>query len=348
MNDNESVLNEGPHYHKLSAADRKEHWHDHQALGVWGKAGDVDFFLCHGFYHVGGKAWGLEDKSTCLIQTNFLVTDCKNREMTDTPQVGTRLDPVAGYPMEISGDAETCTWAAGNRRMVRQGNRWTLTGEHAGVDMNIEAEGLGDAVPYHGTWDKLESVGMAGNEQLCRATGTFSYAGKTYTITEGWAIRERTLFGNGWDVATNLSRTTKRNYFWTWVFSEEIKVFFYEQGGSGGAEATVYFKDNSSIHFNQEQTKAVVTKTWTDPLVRDTQATALQIVMESEQGKLELDVNAWARSLFGYNLKHGYTIHTGAIGRTSGKFTKPDGTVIPVQEAPNYIEQGFALMLPAL
>lgn len=348
MNDNESLLNEGPHYQKLSAADRKEHWHDHIALGVWGKAGDVDFFLCHGVYHVGGKKWGLEDKSTGLIQTNFLVTDNKHREMTDTPQVGTRMDPVAGYPVEITADAESCTWKAGNRTMTRRGNEWTLTGEHAGVDMNIHAVALGEAVPYHGTWDKVETVGMAGNEQLCRATGTFSYEGKTYTITEGWAIRERSLFGNGWDVASNLSRTTNRNYFWAWVFSEEIKVFFYEQAGSGGSEATVYFKDNTKMQFTAEQTKAVITKTWADPLIRDTLATALSIVMESPEGKLELELGTWARGLFGFNLKHGYTIHSGAIGRTNGKFTKPDGTVIPVEEAPTYIEQGFALMLPAV
>jgi hypothetical protein len=198
MDVHDSVFDEGPHHEQMSVEDRKVHWHDQLAIGFYGKAGDVDFFLCHSFYHVGGELWGVEEgESTCLIQTNFLVTDNERREMRDTPQVSTRMDPIAGHRMHITSDAESCMWAAGNRRVVRRGDTWTITGEHAGVDLDIVATAVGETEYYKGTWDNVETVGIAGNSQLCRASGTFSHDGVTYTITDGWATRERARTPDG-------------------------------------------------------------------------------------------------------------------------------------------------------
>lgn len=201
---------------------------------------------------------------------------------------------------------------------------------------------------YKGPWENVATVGVAGSSLLCRITGTFSHNGSAYTITDGWAVRERALFGNGWDVVSNLHRTTKRNYFWNWVFTDELQMFLYEQAGSTGAAAHVYLKDGSLIHFDETQTKAVITKRWIDPMVRDNMATAVEIVMSSDQGTLELDVQTWARSLFGFHPKNGYTIHSGAIGRSIGTFRRPDGSVLAIDEATSYIEQGYAVMLPAV
>jgi len=76
-------------------------------------------------------------------------------------------------------------------------------------------------------------------------------------------------------------------------------MFLYEQAGSTGAAAHVYLKDGSIIHYDEAQTKAVITKRWVDPRVRDNMATAIEILMSSDQGTLEVDAQTWARSLFG-------------------------------------------------
>jgi hypothetical protein len=349
MNIEEGLFDEGPHHQQMSAQDRKVHWHDQSAFGFFGKAGDVDFFLGHCFYHVGGELWGLrEGESTCLIQTNFLVNDNQHREMREGPHVGTRMDPVAGYPLEITIDDDSCTWSASNRKVVRRGDTWTVTGEHAGVDLDLVVTATREPEWYKGPWDNVATVGIAGNSLLCRVTGTFSHDGSMYTITDGWAVRERALFGNGWDVVSNLNRTTKRNYFWNWVFTDELQMFFYEQAGSNGAAAHVYLSDGSIIHYDESQTEAVITKRWADPTVRENMATAIEIRMSSDQGTLVLDARTWARSLFGFHPKNGFTIHSGAIGRASGTFTRPDGSVLTISEATSYIEQGYAVMLPAV
>ncbi|MCU1346364.1 MAG: hypothetical protein JWL70_2630, partial [Acidimicrobiia bacterium] len=281
-------------------------------------------------------------------QTNFLVNDNQHREMQERPHVGTRMDPVAGYPMKITIDDGSCTWAAAGRTVVRRGDTWTITGEHAGVDLNLVVTATREPEWYKGPWENVAAVGVAGSSLLCRVTGTFSHGGDTYTITDGWAVRERALFGNGWDVVSNLHRTTKRNYFWNWVFTEELQMFFYEQAGSTGGAAHVYLKDGSIIHYDETETNAVITKQWVDPMVRDRMATAIKIHMSSDQGTLEVDAQTWARSLFGFHPKNGYTIHSGAIGRATGQFTRPDGSVLAINEATSYIEQGYAVMLPAV
>jgi hypothetical protein len=349
MNIEEGLFDEGPHHEQMTAQDRKVHWHDQLAFGFFGKAGDVEFFLGHCFYHVGGELWGLgEGESTCVIQTNFLVNDNQHREMREGPHVGTRMDPVAGYPLSITIDGDSCTWAAANRKVVRRGDTWTVTGEHAGVHLDLVVTATREPEWYKGPWENVATVGIAGNSLLCRVSGTFSHDGVTYTITDGWAVRERALFGNGWDVVSNLNRTTKRNYFWNWVFTDELQMFFYEQAGSNGAAAHVYLNDGSIIHFDESQTEAVITKRWVDPMVRENMATAIEIRMSSDQGTLVLDAQTWARSLFGFHPKNGYTIHSGAIGRANGSFTRPDGSVLAINEATSYIEQGYAVMLPAV
>ena len=86
---------------------------------------------------------------------------------------------------------------------------------------------------------------------------------------------------------------------------------------------------------------------WVDPRTMAEQATAWRIVMESKEGRLELEVRTWSRYLFGFHLIDAYTTHSGALGRSHGSFTFPDGRKVLLKEKIAYFEQGFATELAA-
>jgi hypothetical protein len=338
------LTDEGPHFQQLPEGHLAEHFGDHVGIGIFGRVGDKDILFVCTIYHIGGRAWGIRDGA--VMQTSLLVSPNNgDRTMRDNDFVANRLDPIKSFDgFEITETDKSVTWKAGQRQIVCRPPYWDVQGTHMGVDVNLVIAGDGPSVPYHGTWDKLGETGVAGNEQLGTATGSITYQGTTYTLDEAWAVRERTCLGKDHNVPKLLS--AKAGYIWGWVFSDMLKVFCFAQGGSGHFAGRVFI-DNGIIDFGAEHTTVEAVDSWTDPRTHSQQATAWTVVMASEKGRLELDVRTWSRYLFGFHLVDAYTTHCGALGRTSGRFTFPDGRVVSVHDKIAYFEEGFSTVLPA-
>lgn len=339
-----AIADEGPHFQQLPEGHLDEHFGDHVGIGIFGKAGDKDVLFVCTIYHIGGRAWGIKDGA--IMQTDLVISDSDgDRVMRDNEFVANRLDPIATFDnFEIRQTDRAVTWCAGNREIVCRPPYWEIKGEHLGVDVNLIIAGDGPAIPYHGSWDNIGEAGVAGNEQLGTAQGTISYQGETYTLDEGWAVRERTCLGKDYNVPKLLGG--KSGYIWGWVFSEALKAFCFAQGGSGHFAGRVFI-DDGIIDFTEDGTTVEVTDSWVDPQTMAQQATAWKISMQSDKGKLELEVRTWSRYIFGFHLVDAYTTHTGALGRSNGQFTHPDGRVVILEEQIAYFEQGFATALPA-
>lgn len=337
------LADEAEHFQELPPGHLETHFQDHIGLGIFGKSGDKDILFVCTIYHVGGSDWGIADGA--VMQTDLVISPTDAREMRNNPFVANRMAPIksfANFSVDWSGEA--VTWRAGNREIICQPPYWRVKGEHMGIDVDIRISGQGKSIPYHGTWDQLPVCGVAGNEQLGKATGCITYQGETFVLDEGWAVRERTCLGKGFDVPSLLG--AKEGYLWGWVFSEDIKVFCFAQSGSGHFAARVFHQDGI-IDFGAEHSQVIPLNSWTDPLTRATQTTGWRLRMHSDQGTLEFEAHTWSRYLFGFHLVKGYTTHTGALGRASGRFVFPDGRTIAIDDRIAYFEQGFATLLPA-
>ena len=337
------LLDEAAHAHELSDEHIKEHFQDHIGIGIFGRSGDKDILFVTTIYHVGGRKWGIKDGA--VMQTDLVISDTHDRQMKDNEFVANRMDPIKSFDdFSVTTEEDRIVWKAGNRQVIARPPIWEVKGEHLGVEVDLELTAIGSAVPYHGTWDKLAEAGVAGNEQLAKATGSITYQGETYVLDEGWAVRERTCLGKDFDVPSLLGQ--KEGYIWGWCFSEALKLFCFAQGGSGHFAGRVFLTDRI-VDFSGEHTTVEVLKEWTDPKLRATFATDWRIAMESEEGRLEINVSTWSRYLFGFHLVDGFTNHFGALGRASGTFTASSGEVITIDDQIAYFEQGFATMLPA-
>src|ERR1039458_6480103 len=165
------LTDELSHFQELPKDQLREHFGDHNGIGIFGKAGDKDILLVNVIYHVGGRLWGLEDSA--LVQTVLLLSSTDDRVMKNNDFVGNRLDPIRHFDnFEVVQEADKVIWKAGNRQIICRPPYWELKGEHLGVDIDIRVCGIGKSIPYHGTWDGLATSGVAGNEQLGRAEGS--------------------------------------------------------------------------------------------------------------------------------------------------------------------------------
>ena len=326
---------------KLPTSQRNEHFQDHIGIGVFGRAGDLDVMVVGTIYRVGGDVWGLKDG--CLLQTNMIAELPEDRVMRNNFFVGNRNDPANSYSdLSVIQDVDKVTWSAGNRTIICRPPIWELKGEHMGVDIDIRITGTGKSMPYHGPWDKLAETGIAGNEQLGRAEGTFTHAGKTYSLTQGWAVRERTCLGAGKDVMALLGSVA--GYIWGWSFSERASIFFYAQRDGSGYAARV-FTEGKVTDLTGPNNQIEEISHWTDPLTQKIHATAWRIDMNDENGSIHMDVQTWSRCLFGFHQRDGYSSHHGALGRCTGTFTAKDGKCFEFNDTTAYFEQGCATPL---
>jgi hypothetical protein len=339
-----AVRDDASHHQKMPEADNAQHFQDHAGVFLWGKAGDVDLFFGGTVYHVGGRKWGFDEGA--FNQSFLLITPNgrKDRTMVDNEFVSNRMDPIRRFDFTETVDDECVVWRAGQRELISQAPAWALRGEHFGVDLDVRLTAVGPPVDYHGDWAGMVDRGVAGNEVLCRGEGTCTYGGTTYSLDTGWGVRERTFLGKNFDVPSLLG--TGSGYLWSWTFSEDVKVFYFSQGGSGHHAGRVFLTDRI-IDFGPEQTTAEVLDTWTDPLTHETKPIRMSIRMQSGQGTLELEINTWRRMVFGFHLVGGYTTHTGKTGRARGRFVPPVGTEILIDDELCYIEHGFATPISA-
>jgi hypothetical protein len=337
-----SVEDESSQAHRLPREGNAEHFHEHSGLNIWGKAGDEDLFFGSTMYRVGGRKWGIADGA--FNQTYLLVTPTRDRVMKSNPFVSHRVDPIRHFAFDEIVESDRVKWKIGNRRLVARPPVWEINGEHHGVDLDLTLTAVHDPVSHHGSWEGLIQRGTAGDEVLCHAEGTCTYRGKTYELREGFGVRDKSCFGAKFDVLSLLG--AGGGYSWSWIFGDELTVFYFSQTGSGHSAGRVFLEDRL-IDFNGQQTAATILDTWTDPLTHDSQATRMRITMKLDEGDLDVEVNTWSRVVFGLHLAEGYTTHTGKCGRAKGRFIFPDRRVIPIDENLAYIEHGFATPLAA-
>ena len=348
-----SVKSLVPHYPDMPPGHKDDWYFDDLSFAIYGKVdtpeGEKLLYIIAAIYKCGGRNWGIEDDVSAFNQTSITFAGINDREMTDNNYICNRCDPVRRFKnFEVIEDGDSVTWICGDRTIVCRQDSYEITGEHLGVDFDFRITDLSEPVIIHGPWPQARTVGVAGNEQMChRCEGSFTWEGKKYTLKEGTAVRERTLLSRGPKGIRDIATIIAQGYLWGWALSEELTVFVFLQGATGDFAGTVFLKDRR-MDFPAGQTTVRQTKFWEDPQVKSRFTTCLDVTMESEEGKLELVMDTWARYLSGFHYVTAYTTHHGAVGLATGRFTLPGGKVIEMAEnSEAYFEQGFSTPLPA-
>lgn len=288
----------------------------------------------------GGKdgIWQVED--TGAIQTSLIIVPKEMRgKMHDNEYVGNRV-----YPTDWTSKLKTTktdkevTWEIDNLKYICRPPYWEFKGEHMGVEIDLKATAIYDGVHFRGRQEDLLTKGSTGFGNPFVAEGYIKVKGRTYPIKNALGNHDKIIFTG--DLVKHFY-DHHITYYWIWGLHPDCKTMLYFVPGQPSfVWININGKDENNGIAEMEVTPL---EYWIDP------ATGVQIPVRermhvrTDNGSLDITVQAYARMNYGYLSKSGTSLHCAMLCQTNGKFYHKDGRVSPIAEVKTYVEWGRAL-----
>jgi hypothetical protein len=303
---------------------------------------EFDISFAQVIFRVGGGKQGVwqVESDTGMLQTTVIISPRSKRGIIeDNDFVSNR-----SFATDWVGDAQVrrgaseVVWQLAGVTHVCKPPYWTFSGEHNGVQLDLNAAGLGNAVQWKGEWAALDSQGAAGYGQPIAIEGTIRVNGVEHVIKNGRGSRDNFIHTSDLPATYHNNRLS---YHWIWCLDPALRAMVYHIPGVR-THSEVNAKGDD-VSFEGGETEITVLDSWLDPRTGVQVPTRWQLKMSSPAGKTDLMINGGPRSLYGYLTKTGLSLHVGFLARASGSFTYPDGALIQINDAQSYVEWGRAL-----
>lgn len=295
-------------------------------------------------YRVGGGKdgpWQVDD--SFKAQTTLLVCSTDHRGgIQDNDFIGNRTWATDNWqPGEVVRTDDAVIWTLGNRHHVCRPPFWEITGEHMGIEFDLQLTGIGDAAYHKGPFRDLATNGLAGYEHPLCAEGTITVNGKTYRLRKdkSFGCQEK-FIQPAWDLADVLCGET---YYWAWWASDNVRIFiyYYPSVGKTYSHVTVDgkevpFSENGQSDINMEELEY-----WIDPRTRLRVPVKWHFSMKSASGTIDMDIAAANRTYYSYLTRSGATMHYGLHSHSDGVLKLTDGESIPLKDMRSYVEHGW-------
>jgi len=303
---------------------------------------DYDISFVQGIFGLGGGKEGIwqVENDTAMLQTTVVIAPKSQRGViSDNEFIGNRsfaTDWVGD--VQITRTEDTVVYQLAKVKHICKPPYWEISGEHNGVEFNLVAGGVGQAVPWKGEWANLATRGGAGHGQPIWVEGTIRANGVTHVIKNGQGCHDNFIH------TTDLAKTYhegKLSYYWIWCLDPALRVMVYHiPGVRTHTEVNARGED---IPFDDGETEIIPLDWWVDP------RTGVQVPIRwrlkncAAGGITDLTFVGGPRSIYGYLTKTGLSLHVGFLARANGTFTHKDGSVTQVKDGQSYVEWGRAL-----
>jgi hypothetical protein len=232
------------------------------------------------------------------------------------------------------GDSES-EWRIGNRRYAWKPPLWTVTGEHAGVDLDLTFRPVGAAQWRWGPFEKITEADSAGYEVGVSVDGTIRAGGRTYAVRDAPGFHERPSVGETRDVVRELlggAEFTSAQFF-----TDDMKVSLADHSGRGIKMGTVELGDRTftfAPFAGAGSASFEILRRWHDPRSGLAVPSAWHASLVSDAAVLDVTVTARARGYFHYLTSGGVMILMWLLARADGSLRLADGTTYPIDNAP--------------
>lgn len=312
-------------------------------LIVRGEAGGCEVCVLAMLWRFGGGPrgqWRVDESA--LIQTAFHMVPRGRNKMGNNDFIANRLDPLewSGKKITITQESDRTTWRLGNRQMISRPPYWQVKGEHMGVDLDLTLGGTGNASRIYGPWEALAQNGRAGYETCCRAEGTITVQGRTYTLENGWGDHGVLTFGENYDQVEGM----RPGYFYIWAWHEEMQLFFWLQPGSGIGAGFAYMPDGREFKFGPGEIRVSVLERWTDPLTSIDAPTRWHVNMNTAGLVADVILDGVGRSIYCVPVRKGITSRYTFSARGNGRAFLATGESIEFKDMTSYVEWGKSVL----
>jgi hypothetical protein len=289
-------------------------WENHGWM-IWDRPGGEDILLWLSPYRLVGRQPGgpfaVDDvalSQTLLLRGRF--EGEARRRLADTPflAVGYDLgDHLPGDALSIAVDDERATWQIADRVFTAAPPRWTIRGEHAGVDVDLELTAMGPPFWLADPATPVEDSEERWFTQCARARGTVRHNGTTFHI-DGYASHERHVHcGTRYDPPKLLAAS---GVTWHSGSGDGIQVIALSRPSLGRAWARLVF-DDAVAEFRAPEATCRISEveTWVDPASRLAVPSAWHASFSGPAGSLEIEARAYARAYYLWpHFSHGATV----------------------------------------
>ena len=243
------------------------------------------------------------------------------------------------------GDA-SAEWRVGNRRYLWEPPVWRVTGEHAGVDVDLTFERAGAPQWRWGTPDGLASTDSAGYEVGVTVNGTIAAGGTTYEIVDAPGFHERPSVGETRDVVRELLGGAE--FTAAQFFTDDLKVALSSHSGRSIKMGSVELGDRVfefAPFAGKGQASFEILERWHDPRCGLFVPTRWHVTLASPDGLLDVEITARARGYFHYLTAGGTMILMWLLARADGVFATNDGSTYAIDGAPVGLRWGRNLLV---
>lgn len=224
---------------------------------------------------------------------------------------------------------DSITWEVEDRRYTWDPPHWRISGEHAGVDVDLEIRAAGEASWSSGPFETITENRSGGYDVPITASGRVSVDGNTFVLTDAHGSHERVAIGQGRDIIAEVGGGAE--VFVADLFADGVHVWFGQHTGRDLAFGRVDAGERSAhvMPLAGQGTMTVETvDRWSDPRSGLLLPSRWHVVMAADDGtRADFEVVAVGRAYWHYTTSSGVMVMVWQLSKAAGSVTLSDGVV---------------------
>lgn len=320
-------------------------FYDDIGWGFTAETDDLDVLIGNFIYNLMGGPDHPHSQFLCdgWVHNNLIIVSEKSKRGqpigdNNFHRTGMNAANFYGYDdLEVSRTDDAVVWKLGDAVFTCTPPTWHLGGSQGGVEFDVNFRQLPKNVVWSfGPRESAGAAGVAGGYCYVTGEGTMKMEGRTLELYNIAGVHERLAYSTGLALSSvdRLPDTEPPGFgnalcihvlegdVWVWALGsvEEPMVNLTVEG----AQVTYMpALDGSKVTYRPFDP-------WHDTRSGLYMPSRFQMTCESSEGRLDLELNATARGYYPVDLKRGHQAMYWLLCMADGKFTWPDGRVVPI------------------
>ena len=325
--------------------DDVESFYDDIGWSFTAETDDLDVCVGNFIYNFMGGPAHPQSQFLCdgWVHNNLIIVSEKSRRgqpMTDNNFHRTGMNPADFYgydELKVTRTDSSVTWELGDIVFTCTPPTWHLGGSAGGVEFDVHLRQLPEPVVWsYGTREVAPSQGIGGGYCYVTGEGTIKTGGRTLELRNIAGVHERLVFTSGLDLIGQAGIDTDPPGFGqgiaVHVLEGDVSVW-----GLGSVNELMFFVtvEGNHLTYLPHLDGSTITYTpmdmWHDRRSGLYMPSRWQVVCESADGRLALELSGTARGYYPWDLKRGHQLMYWFLCMANGSFTYPDGRVVPIE-----------------
>ncbi len=246
---------------------------------------------------------------------------------------------------EIIHKPDSVEWRIGGRNYIWRSDVWAVTGNHGGVETDLEFRPAGPVEWRWGPFENIQQQDSAGYKVAALVNGTIRSEGQTFHLRDSYATCERAAVGQSRDIVGEL--VGGQEVFAFEIRGPQLDIQIHRHTGRKMELAQVRAGEEMhgfGPHVPGSNVEITTVEKAHDPRSGLLVPCKWKIGLSSSAASGSLTVTSSGRSYFHYNTGGGVMLMMQILGRASGSLDLPGGKRLQISDAVVGLRWGRGLL----